>query len=441
MRARLLRFWFGLRTNYWFVPGLCLVAAFLLAWGLTALDHGVRGTWPMPLSWLQIHDPATARTVLATIASSMITVVSLVFSLTMVMLVLASSQFGSRLVQTFIGNRRNQWVLGLFVGTFLYCVLVLFLERPGPQGAFVPQISSAAALVLAALSVVVLVFFFHDVAQSIQAESVIASVSRELDSAVERLLPAEDETAPPGAQAETEPELPARRLRVAAQGEGYLQAVDYGGLSALARELDALILIPWRPGEFVIRGGTLAVVRSGAALEESVAGRVQRYFVFGAQRTALQDVEYAIHQLVEVAVRALSPGVNDPFTAMACIDRLGAGLARLATRRAVPGEYRDEDGVVRVRAKTLPFPGYVHAAFSQIRQNARGDVAVLGRLLQTLSALAPHFRGDVQRAALRDQADMVKRAAEDAVPEGVDLKRLLRLHEEAVAGLGGDTPA
>lgn len=438
MRARLTRFWFGLRRNYWFIPGLCLVAAILLAWGLTALDHGVRGAWPVPLSWLQIHDPATARTVLATVASSMITVVSLVFSLTMVVLVLASSQFGSRLVQTFIGNRRNQWVLGLFVGTFLYCLLVLFLERAGARGAFVPQIASAAALLLAALSVVVLVLFFHDVAQSIQAESVIASVSRELDSAVERLLPAEED-AVQQSEGNGERELPPERLRVVAHGEGYLQAADYAGLTALAHELEAVVLVPWRPGEFVIRGSTLAVVRSARTLDEGTAARIQRYFVFGFQRTPLQDVEYAIHQLVEVAVRALSPGINDPFTAMACVDRLGAGLARLATRRAIPGEYSDDGGVVRVRAKTLPFPGYVHAAFSQIRQNSRGDVAVLGRLLQTLTALAPHFHGEVQRAALREQADMIKRAAEDAVPEGADLKRLLHLHDEALASLGGTT--
>jgi uncharacterized membrane protein len=287
-------------------------------------------------------------------------------------------------------------------------------------------------LVLATLSVVVLVFFFHDVAQSIQAESVIASVSRQLDAAVERLLPAGEETpagGPDGAP------LPPERLRVPAVDEGYLQGVDYAGLAGFARELGAVILVPWRPGEFVIRGGTLAVARSPKPLDPDAAARIQRYFIFGMRRSPLQDVEYAIFQLVEVAVRALSPGVNDPFTAMACIDRLGAGIARLATRRAAPGEYRDADGDVRVRAKTLPFPGYVHAAFSQIRQHARGDVAVLGRLLQTLTALAPHLDGDIRRAALRDQAEMVKRAAQDAVPEGADLKRLLRMHEEALAAL------
>jgi len=438
MRSRLLHLWFGLRTNYWFVPGLCLVAAVLLAAGMTALDHAVRGTWPFPLSWLQIHDPATARTVLATIASSMITVVSLVFSLTMVVLVLASSQFGSRLVQTFIGNRATQWVLGLFVSTFLYCLLVLFLERSAGEGVFVAQFSSTAALALAALSVLVLVFFFHDVAQSIQAESVIASVSRQLDAAVERLLPADDDMPTTTGEADGKA-LPPERMRVAAIEEGYLQGVDYAGLVELAREIGAVILVPWRPGEFVIRGGTLTVARSEKPLDPQAAARMQRYFIFGVRRSPLQDVEYAIFQLVEVAVRALSPGVNDPFTAMACIDRLGAGIARLARRRVVPGEYRDAEGAVRVRAKTLPFPGYVHAAFSQIRQHARGDVAVLGRLLQTLAALAPHLDGDIRRAALRDQADMVKRAAQDVVPEGADLKRLLRLHEDALAALGPET--
>ncbi len=434
MRIHLAHFWFGLRTNYWFIPGVCLLAAVILAWGLTALDHNVRVAWPLPLSWLQIHEPATARTVLATVASSMITVVSLVFSLTMVVLVLASSQFGSRLVQTFIGKRTNQWVLGLFVGTFLYCLLVLFLERPGPGGAFIPQFSSAAALLLAGLSVVVLVFFFHDVAQSIQAETVIASVSRELDAAVERLLPAEDE--PPTGETQAEDaELPLQRLRVPARAEGYLQHVDYEGLLALGSEFDAIVLVPWRPGEFIVRGGTLAVLRSGQPLDKAVAGQVQRFFIIGARRSPAQDVEYAVRQLVEVAVRALSPGINDPFTAMACIDHLGAGLARLAASRAAPGVYVDEAGVARVRAKTLAFPGYVHAAFSQIRQHARGDVAVLDRLLGTFAAVAPLLRSEIQRAALRDQAEMVRRAAEDVVAEGADLKRLQRLHQEAVAAL------
>lgn len=441
-------FWYGLRTNYWFVPGVCLVASVALAWGLTALDHQAQVAWPGPLAWLQLHDPATARTVLATVASSLITVVSLVFSLTMVVLVLASSQFGSRLVQTFIGKRSNQWVLGVFVGTFLYCLLVLFLERPGPEGLFVPQFSTAAALVLGAASVIVLVFFFHEVAQSIQAESVIALVARDLEASIERLLPAADEPAPDAGRPEREgAPLPALRTVVSADGEGFLQGVDYAALVAAARGIDAALFVHRRPGSFVIRGGALAVVRSRESVPEETLAAVRRAFRYGPHRSPLQDIEFAIYQLVEVAVRALSPGVNDPFTAMACIDRLGAALARLAARRPAPGIYRDDDGTVRVEAEMLGFHDYVQTAFSQIRQHARGDVAVLGRMLETLDSLAPQLRNEAQRVAVRAQAEMVCRAARDAVPEGSDLDHLearfravteaLEAHEERRPREGG----
>jgi uncharacterized membrane protein len=194
-------------------------------------------------------------------------------------------------------------------------------------------------------------------------------------------------------------------------------------------ENDFLIYLQNRPGEFIVAGSTLAVVKCTEQLDESLAEQIVDLFIVGAQRTPEQDAEFAIHQLVEVAIRALSPGINDPFTAMACIDRLGSALCYLSNR-SFPSPYRyDDEGKLRVIARPVTFAGIINTAFDQIRQYGRSSVAVTIRLLEALKMIAGHVRHPVQREAILRQANMIERASNDALPESYDREDVQRRYQ------------
>jgi uncharacterized membrane protein len=422
VRLRLRAFWFRLRESYWFVPALMAAVAVAFANVTIIVDDvlGERGVHG--LVWVYAGGPEGARAVLSTVAGSMITVTALVFSITMVALSFASSQLGPRLLVNFIRDTGNQVVLGTFVATFLYCLLVLRTVRAGPDTAFVPHLSVTVAVTLAIGSLGVLVYFIHHVAVGIQADAVIATVARELEDAIDHLFPEMLGEGPP------EPMRPAADLpvdfegtarSVAATDTGYIRAIDTEGLMRLATEHNLVIRLLRRPGHFITRGIHVARVLPEGELGDAVAQAIGRVFILGDRRTLEQDVEFAVNQLVEVALRALSPGVNDPFTALTCVDRLGAALCRLAAR-TIPSRYRyDEQGALRVVTGEVTFAGVVDAAFDQIRQAARANVAVTLRLLETITVVLEAVRRPGDGEALLRQAAMVYRSGE-AISESED---------------------
>jgi uncharacterized membrane protein len=425
MKTRLRNLWEVLRSTFWIVPALMTMAAVALSFGLIALDETVRDRVLEDVGWLWAGGPEGARALLSTVAGSMITVAGVVFSITIVALSLASSQFGPRLLRNFVRDTGNQIVLGTFIATFVYCLLVLRTVRGDDGQQFVPAIAITAALVLAMASLGVLIYFIHHVAASIQVSPLITVVSEELLYAIDRLFPQElGHGDPEPARQPLAAQLPERfepqARRVNAARSGYLQAVDGEGLMDLATEYDLIVHVNHRPGHFVVQGGALAMVWPGDRLDERRAGKIREAFLIGAERTLTQDVEFALDQLVEVAVRALSPGTNDPFTAMACIDRLGEALCRLA-ERALPSSGRyDDSGQLRVVAYPFSFADATEAAFDQIRQYGRSSTAVTIRLLEVIAAVAAYTSREEDRAALLQQANMVKRGSQKAIPEERD---------------------
>jgi uncharacterized membrane protein len=350
----------------------------------------------------------------------MITVAALTFSLTMVALSQASSQLGPRLLTTFMRDTANQVVLGTFVATFIYCLLVLRTVRAEPP--FVPYISVTVAIGLAVTGLGVLIYFIHHVAVGIQADKVIAAVARDLDDAIDALFPEMlgDEPGPderPRAEAAALPERQARP--VVARESGYVRAIDGDGLLDLATGQDLVVRLLHRPGHFVMRGSRLALVWPAPRVDEPTGDRIRRVFLLGDQRTFEQDLEFAVTQLVEIALRALSPGINDPFTAIRCVDWLGAVLRRLAERR-MPSPFRyDRDGTLRVITEAVAFGGVVDAALDQIRQAAGTNVAVALRLLETITVVLEGVRRREDAQALLRQAAMIHRAGH-AVAEAED---------------------
>ncbi len=425
MKTRLFNLWESVRTSFWFLPGLLVLASIALSVIMIAVDRQVELESYQLFGLLFTGGPEGARSVLSTIAGSMITIAGVTFSITIVALTLASSQFGPRLLRNFMMDTGNQVVLGTFIATFIYCLLVLrSVAAEGPT-AFVPSVSVTFAVVLALTNVGVLIYFIHHVSTSIQADRVIASVDNELSEHLQRLFPEElgqelgqDESDEPDWQSEAEECDEA--VNLAAAESGYLQAVDSNGLLEIASSNDLLICLRYRPGEFVVAGSTLVAVKSPEPLEASLASQIVGAFILGPQRTPEQDAEFAIHQLVEIALRALSPGINDPFTAITCLDRLGSALCYLA-ERAFPSPYRyDGDGKLRVTARPITFAGITNTAFDQIRQYGRSSAAVTIRLLETLGTIGLRAHNAEQRQALLRQANMIERGCHESLPEAND---------------------
>lgn len=433
---RLLASWDRLRSSYWFVPGLMLVASVVLAAIMTRLDH----TLARSSTRFEVFasTPEGARAMLSTLAGAQITIAGLTFSMTIVALTVAAQQFGPRLLRNFMRDVGNQVVLGTFVASFVYCMLVQGQIRGGDESTWVPSLSLAMAVVLALASLLVLIYFIHHVSSSIHASELVALVGSEIDASIDNLFPEEagreadeDRQGPDGVI----PDDPGAEV----QGEaiGYVQAIDLEGLMVIACDSDLLIRLDCRPGDRVVQGCPIATVWPRPT--DEVGRAINRALIVGAQRTPVQDLEFSIDQLVEVAVRALSPGINDPFTAMTCVDRLSAALCTLA-QRTIPSPVRlDGSGRPRVVARPWTFCGALDAAFNQIRQYARGTTAVSIRLVEGLALVAGRVRRPEDRAAVRRQLEMIERGAV-ALEEPLDRGALLRRVAEVRRVLGGERP-
>jgi uncharacterized membrane protein len=430
-------------SSFWFVPLIMSSAAVGLAFATVALDASVSERWMRDWGWTYSGGAQGASAVLAAIAGSMITITGLVFSLTLVALSLTSSQFGPRLLRNFMRDKANQVVLGTFVATFLYSLLVLRTIRRVDEGDFVPHLSVSLGVLMATASMGVLIYFIHHIAVSIQADEIAKRVGDELSDGIERLFP--DELGQTASQCEGAAASLALPLHfdqdgrpVVAHVDGYLQQVDVDALMALAAREDLVLRLLRRPGQYVVAGGALVLVWPRGRVNEKLSERLNALFYLGNQRTPTQDIEYAIDQLVEIAVRALSPGINDPYTAITCVDRLGSALCRLAARQ-MPSPYRfDERNTLRVIAPATVFGDLVDAAFNQIRQYGRDSVAVTLRLLETIETIGPFTQRGEDRAALRRHAEMIVRSAHEALPEAGDRHAVDARFQAALRLLGED---
>ena len=424
MKVRLFAFWEKLSGSFWFVPALMVIAAGLLAAVMLTVDDREPDIPISALSWLYTGSPDGARSVLSTIASSMISVAGVAFSITIATLSLASSQLGPRLLSNFMRDRGNQIVLGTFVSTFTYCLLILRFIRSSDDVSFVPHLSVTVALGLAMVSVGVLIYFLHHVSSMIQAQNLIARIGQELETSIERLFSRESDSSPYEYELRDDADIPDdlgdNRAAMTANSSGYLQALDYAHLLRVASDHDVLLDMQYRPGDFVARGSEFVLVYPAERLDDDLEKAVHNAITLGAGRLRIQDVEFLIEQLVEIAVRALSPGVNDPFTAIACLDQLGTTLAGLAERTIPSGYYYDDDGRLRVIGDAVTFQGIVDEAFNQIRQHGKNDVAVTIRLLEVIAIILPRTQTEEQRQALIRQAEMIKRTSDKTIPEPND---------------------
>jgi uncharacterized membrane protein len=419
---KLKHLWSKLRASFWFVPSLIVAFSTVLAVALIEVDSSGRRDWMADWPRLFGAGASGARGMLATIAGSMMTVVGVTFSMTLVTLSLASSQYTSRILRNFMSDHVTQVVLGIFAGIFTYSLIVLRTIRGGDEGGFVPSLSVAFSVVLAIGGIGTLIFFIHHIASSIQASSIVASVAKETLEAVDRLFPEELGREPMDDEADPSP-LPVRNWQaVMARRNGYLQAVDSATLLRLAREHKTIVRMDRGIGEFVVQNTPLAsLALENPPDQESIAALRAAYDI-DRYRTVHQDCAFGIRQLVDIALRALSPGINDTTTAVMCVDYLTAILARLASRK-IPCSRRYEDGELRVISIGQTFASLVAESFDQIRGSAEGNVAIMFRILGALQTLASLTGSPSRRRVLLEQVEGIAELAARTIKSPDDRTR------------------
>jgi len=370
---KLLFIWEQLISSFWFIPILMLSLVIGSAFGFIYLDNQIEYAPGGLFKYLLPASVESARNILTIIAGAMIGIAGTVFSITLVVLTLASSQLGSRLVRNFMYDKLNQVVLGTCVASFVYCLIVLSSLKQNGNFHFIPVISVFDAMVVAIAGIILLIIFIHHVSISIQSDKVISDISDAMSKSIRKLFPEEigHEEEKPAPDVEAIKKKFAFRQEIKSAKGGYLQSVDGDGLLSIAEENDCLILLHHRPGDFLVKDMVICEVLGEGKCSKDIHENINDDFIIGKVRTPLQDAEFSIHQMVEVASRALSPGVNDPYTAIACIDNLTTVMCYLA-RVQFPSPYRyDRRGKLRVIADSHTFYGMLNAAFNQIRQYAK----------------------------------------------------------------------
>jgi uncharacterized membrane protein len=388
-------------------------------------------TWVPTILFPSRRDPQTAQLILASIATSIMTVVSVVFAILLMTLTLASTQFSPRILVSFVRDRATQWTLGVLLGAFAYCIAALPSARSQPVP-FVPVVTVTGAMVLALVAVAWLIFFIHHISQAISVNHIVDRIARDTELTIHDLMP----------HARTDYEQAPLRVMPEASGmpilntrPGYIRVIDLGRLLGLAKEWRIGIRVERGVGQFVPAGVPLLCVTRQSRVSPLRAAELLGAFDIGPTRTLQQDVEFGVIQLVDIALRALSPAVNDPSTAISCIDQLSSILIMWCGRAPPPTVLCDPPHVPRVQVPWIDLEGLLSTAFDQIRHYATADLAVNLRLLRAMADIAATTDRTDLRKAMADRARLlVERASRNMLAsDAAKLRERLATLEKRLA--------
>ncbi len=373
------------------------------------------GDW-VPHALFPSHaDPQVAQVILGGIAASIMTVVSIVFAILLMTLTLASMQFSPRIIVSFVRDGVTQWTLGIFLGTFSYCMAALPAARSLPQP-FAPVATVFGAMLLALTCVGWLLFFIHHIAHAISVSHIVDRIASETEGMIDEMMPSP--------YREIRLELPdvyqanTWDTPLLSDKSGYIRFVDIQRLVALSKSSHVKVHVVRRVGQFVPAGTPLLMIYKGSRLTPEMSAEFRTAFDLGPSRTLQQDIEFGILQIVDIALKAISPAVNDPSTAITCVDHLSRILIRFASRESAPHLFYDPPGVLRVRINWTDFDHLLDSAFEQIRMYAKGDMAVSLRLLRALGDIATTtpdtaFRGSIHERGKRIMEGCAEKLGED----------------------------
>lgn len=447
MKNRLISIQEKLRTNYWFIPAMMCIAAFILTFITIKLDEDVGRETILALKLFYVDSPEGARALLSTVSSSMITVAGVVFSLTMVVLSLTSQQYGPLVLSHFMRDRSNQLVLGIFTATFIYCLLILRTIRGVEANIFIPHISVLTGLGLSIISLFFLIYFIHHVSESIQSISIIKRINEELLEAIQDMFPARLGREPlpsvdVSAFQDLEERFAEQGIAIKSKESGYLQMIDDAALMKIACERDLSMLLISHPGRFVIKGQALVRVLGVSSRDNDLSEAIQNTFIFGGHRTQTQDIEFIFTQLAAIGVRALSPAINDPYTATMCIDRLSEALCQLLSRRT-PSTYRyDDHRTLRIVADPKGFEDLFSTAFDRIRHYGREDFKITLRLLQAIPTISMYTNEPSHQRFLYRYAATIYQDSQAVLTSERESQQVSQMYKDVKEAfqLGDDSP-
>ncbi len=426
---------YALRGGFLVRPLLIAVALGLAGAVLSSVEEAfpVISAWVPEVLFPSHQDPQAAQAILSSIATSIMTVVSIVFAILLMTFTLASTQFSPRILISFVRDRSTQWTLGVFLGTFSYCIGALPAVRSIPQP-FVPVATVAGAMLLALGCVAWLVFFINHISHSISVNHIVDRIARETELIIDEVMPRRRgafEIAEPVPEVSLEGEV-----AILSETSGYIRFVDIDSLLALAKAYHVRIRLLRRVGHFVPEGVPLMKVTHGDRISPERKAELLAAFDIGPARTMQQDVEFGIIQIVDIALRAISPAVNDPSTAISCIDQLSRILIRWINRIPPPSFFYDPPHVLRLVVPWIDFNGLLDTAFEQIRHYAASDVAVSLRLLRAFNDIAGSIPDPKLRSIVIERAGRVVVSCIDHLPE-TDLIKL-RERMARLKSAGGD---
>ncbi len=417
MHANLIKALQDLRASYWFIPSCMALAAFALSFFMQWLDARYGAAWLRDFDWLTATRTEGARSVLTVIAGSIIGVAGVTFSITMVAVSYASANFGPRLVGNFMRDRGNQITLGTFIATFVYCLMALRTVRGAADDsagqsfdAFVPHLSILVALFLALASISVLIYFIHHVPETINVGNIAAKIGEQLRNGILNTFPNLDEIEPSKKSAKlswSQAEKEFLHTKVDADRDGYVQALDEAQLGEIAGSEDLLIRVQFRPGDFVTLQDAILDVWAENEIGDDIIRNLQACYAIGQQRTANQNILFLVDELVEIIARALSPGINDPFTAITCFNWLKVCLVCFALREEKQRRPAASDPV---QLYPVDFERFVSAIFDQSRQYVCRDRNVSIHVITVLTETAALIPEGPRRHSLITQMQKLANA-------------------------------
>ncbi len=441
MLNRFINFWIDLRASLWFVPGLMIASSIGLALLLVELDSSIGNDWTTRYPLLFGVGVDGSRGMLTAIASSMLTVAALVFTLTLSAVNQASGQFTPRIFRNFLSDRANQFVLGYFVSVFAYCLVVLRTIRSGDEGQFVPSIAVITGLGLALGGIVVLIFFIHHIAASLQISNIIGEIVNETKKTINSMFPEElgrpisdeDETIPADIE-----HAEGDWIKVPSANSGYIKLIDVDDLAKFATDNACVIRMEAAVGEFVGTGSRLVSLLPNGTQEfgDDRKEEINDLFVISQDRTIEQDVTFGLRQLVDIALKALSPGVNDTTTAVNCIESLGELIGEMASRK-FPERIRVADGKEVIIAKRPSFADLVGTAFDQIRISGKGNRAVFMKLASAIELAAGRTESRSRHSVLRNHLKLIAEYAEMTLETDDDKRRVTQRINRVLREIAG----
>lgn len=416
MSIRFRRIFHNVQGSLWFIPCLIVLGLIVLAFVMVWLDSMIGYENERGIQFFFSAGPEGTRDMLTTIASSMLTVASVAFSFTIVVFSFASSQYASRTLHSFMDDNTNQAVLGTLLGSFVYCLLILRTVRLESGNEFVPLLSASVALLLAIIDLVLFILFIHHVAEAIQAYHIIHRVGKATSKSIEDFFPKQLGSSTGISEEDAEAMVTGIATRsVLSDGDGYLQAIDTDYMLALATRHDLLIIQCKGVGKFVIKDELVALIGPTGRITDEICKEIRACFLLGRHRSIYQDPQYGILLLADIAIKALSPAINDPNTATMSLNEISRVLRQIARKELPRHLLLDKEGKPRIVADVPTFERLVAQGFDQIRRYGMADAIIPAKLLDVITEIAEVVDLESEKIILREHGIAVVSDATGAI--------------------------